>query len=287
MKNNEREVKKSLECVSPAPQLKEYGKMLSGENQRKGRLENEMKSITSKFKAQILECDSNIERYSQLLQSEREVKDVNCIITFNHPESGFKTTCRVDTGEKVSLEQMTSGEMEDLFINCLGLQTDENKIEYFTFNNRSSVFVDDRDADNFTSQGWKTVFGPVNDREMVKHDTVNLENSSKYRVIRGVAGDGKTVFSLQEKIELSLLPEAKPEKKKSAKKETAAAATAPERCENIHEKTGLRCVLDKGHTGNCNLNMCKHSDDDGKSICILAKDHEGDHQFLNIEELKG
>lgn len=286
MKNNEREVKKSLECVIPAPQLKEYGKMLSGENQRKGRLENEMKSITSKFKAQILECDSNIERYSQLLQSEREVKDVNCIITFNHPESGFKTTCRVDTGEKVSLEQMTSGEMEDLFINCLGLQTDENtKGEYFTFNNRSSVFVDNRDADNFTSQGWKTVFGPVNDREMVKHDTVNLENSSKYRVIRGVGSDSKTVFSLQEKIELSLLPEARPEKKKATKKETAAAAT-PERCEFVHDKTGLRCVLDKGHADNCFLNMCKYSEDEGDSICICAKGHDGDHKFMTVEELK-
>lgn len=285
MKNNEREVEKSLECVITALQLKEYGKMLSGENQRKGRLENEMKSIASKFKAQIMECDSSIERYSQLLQSEREMKDVKCIITFNHPESGFKTTCRVDTGEKVSLEQMTSGEMEDLFINCLGLQSGEDKVEYFTFTNRSSVFVDDRDVDNFTSVGWKTVFGPVNDREMVKSSNVNLENSSKYRVIRGVAGDGKTVFSLQEKIELSLLPESKPVKAKSAKKENAAAAT-PERCEIVHDKTKLRCILDKGHTGNCNPNACRHSDDGDVTICILVKDHEGDHQFMNYAELK-
>jgi hypothetical protein len=282
MKNNEREIEKSLECVIPAPQLKEYGKMLSGENQRKGRLENELKSVSSKFKAQVLECDSNIERYSQLLQSEREMRDVKCIITYNHPEAGFKTTFRADTGEKVSLEQMTSGEMEDLFINCLGLQADESETEYFTFNNRSSVLVDNRDADNFTSAGWKTVFGPVNDREMVKHDTVNLENSDKYRVIRGVAGDGKTVFSLQEKIELSLLPEAKPEKKPRKAKE----ATAPERCENVHEKSGLRCVLDKGHDGNCNLNMCKEMHEDGVQMCKLVRGHTGEHEFVNPAELR-
>jgi hypothetical protein len=64
-------------------------------------------------------------------------------------------------------------------------------------------------------------------------------------------------------------------------KESPATPAAPARCSNVHSGTGLQCTLNAGHEGNCQLNMCKHSEDDGKTICILVKDHEGDHKFVD------
>lgn len=278
-------IKMPLECVIPPEQKIEYGKLLAAENQRSSQLESEMKASNKRYQSQISECESQIQRYSQLVSTGREMKDVNCEVKYNSPDEGYKQIFRLDTGERVRLEPMTTSELEDLFINGIGLHTDEDGAERFVFKDKRSVNVVNRDADNYSAIGWKTINGPIEDFDMVNQV---LENDSDFRIVKGKAQGSAMLFILQKKEEVKALPEAKPEKKKASKKETAAAAVAtPERCEFVHEKTGLRCVLDKGHDGICEPNACKHSDDDGKSVCILVKGHEGDHKFMNREELKG
>jgi len=138
------------------------------------------------------------------------------------------------------------------------------------------VQVVDRDADDYSALGWKTVCGPTEDKEMV---TVTLKDDTVYRIAKSDSGKTK-LFILQEQEQEAPAPApAKKERKQLPGKIVT-------RCAKVHEKSGLRCVKEAGHDGQCFLDMCKQAHDDGVQICRLAKGHDGDHVFINPQELK-
>ena len=99
-----------LDTPLTVEELKEAGVNLALENQKKARLEDAKKQAMSQYKAEIDAVDASINAIASKLARGSEYRTVECTILYNTPIDGQKTVVRDDTGDTVSVEQMTDDE---------------------------------------------------------------------------------------------------------------------------------------------------------------------------------
>lgn len=75
-------------------------------------IQNEAQATAKQFSAQISSKSSEMELLMNHINNGHEHRYVDCTTTHHVPESGMKTTVRNDTGEVVTIQKMTTEEMQ-------------------------------------------------------------------------------------------------------------------------------------------------------------------------------
>ncbi|MDD5699114.1 MAG: hypothetical protein PHH77_10905 [Victivallaceae bacterium] len=187
-----------LECVLTQDELVEMGRKLSKETQRRNSLEDEKKSVNSSLKASIDACNAEINRLGIIVSNGKEMREVECETRYNTPQNGIKSLIRMDTGEVIREQPMSSNERSDLFINAIGPQESDEDAPVFVFANKLAVPMVDRESEGFSSEGWESYKTPVDAKELVSHapGADGLEKNV-YRVVFGDDSEGDRKYLLQ------------------------------------------------------------------------------------------
>lgn len=90
----------------------EIAKELASANLQKKRVEDEKKSVNSDFKSRLDRLDADINKLSQSLSSDFEMRNVECEVYYDAPEKGLKTVINGETREVVAVEKMDPDEMQ-------------------------------------------------------------------------------------------------------------------------------------------------------------------------------
>jgi hypothetical protein len=104
--------KRNLRVQFTKDELLAIGKELGESNNGLADLEDEKARVVSDFEAKIKAAEAHISMATNKLTSGYEYRDVPVTINMHTPQTGKKTTWRDDTGEIVSVEDMTADELQ-------------------------------------------------------------------------------------------------------------------------------------------------------------------------------
>jgi glutathionyl-hydroquinone reductase len=106
-------ITKALRCPYTEAEMVETAKKLAHEVGELQTVEEEKKASNSAFKERIDERTKEISQLASKYNKGYELRDVECDVRFNDPESGKKTIYRTDTAEAVETLGMTWEEKQD------------------------------------------------------------------------------------------------------------------------------------------------------------------------------
>ena len=101
-----------LECLFTEIELKTLSNELACKIIEKTELENKKKSAISDFTGKINDIKAEINLLANKINTGKEYRNVNCIITMNSPSTGLKTAQRLDTKENIWTNEMTAEELQ-------------------------------------------------------------------------------------------------------------------------------------------------------------------------------
>ena len=101
-----------LECLFTEIELKTLSNELACKIIEKTELENKKKSAISDFTGKINDMKAEINLLANKINTGKEYRNVNCIITMNSPSTGLKTAQRLDTKENIWTNEMTAEELQ-------------------------------------------------------------------------------------------------------------------------------------------------------------------------------
>lgn len=87
-------------------------KELARKNQQLTELDLKRKQLVSDLKAEAETMNADAARLARWVNDEYGFRLVDCEVLLDDPESGTKTIVRIDTGEIVKTEKMTSDELQ-------------------------------------------------------------------------------------------------------------------------------------------------------------------------------
>jgi len=101
-----------LECLFTEIELKTLSNELACKIIEKTELENKKKSALSDFTGQLNDMKAEINLLANKINTGKEYRNVDCIITMNSPSTGLKTAQRLDTKENIWTKEMTAEELQ-------------------------------------------------------------------------------------------------------------------------------------------------------------------------------
>ena len=101
-----------LECLFTEIELKTLSNELACKIIEKRELETKKKSALSDFTGKINDMKAEINLLANKINTGKEYRNVNCIITMNSPSTGLKTAQRLDTKENIWTNEMTAEELQ-------------------------------------------------------------------------------------------------------------------------------------------------------------------------------
>jgi len=101
-----------LECLFTEIELKTLSNELACKIIEKTELETKKKSALSDFTGKINNMKAEINLLANKINTGKEYRNVNCIITMNSPSTGLKTAQRLDTKENIWTDEMTAEELQ-------------------------------------------------------------------------------------------------------------------------------------------------------------------------------
>ena len=101
-----------LECLFTEIELKTLSNELACKIIEKTELETKKKSALSDFTGKINDMKAEINLLANKINTGKEYRNVNCIITMNSPSTGLKTAQRLDTKENIWTNEMTAEELQ-------------------------------------------------------------------------------------------------------------------------------------------------------------------------------
>ena len=101
-----------LECLFTEIELKTLSNELACKIIEKTELETKKKSALSDFTGQLNDMKAEINLLANKINTGKEYRNVNCIITMNSPSTGLKTAQRLDTKENIWTKEMTAEELQ-------------------------------------------------------------------------------------------------------------------------------------------------------------------------------
>ena len=101
-----------LECLFTEIELKTLSNELACKIIEKRELETKKKSALSDFTGKINDMKAEINLLANKINTGKEYRNVDCIITMNSPSTGLKTAQRLDTKENIWTNEMTAEELQ-------------------------------------------------------------------------------------------------------------------------------------------------------------------------------
>ena len=101
-----------LECLFTEIELKTLSNELACKIIEKTELETKKKSAISDFTGKINDMKAEINLLANKINTGKEYRNVDCIITMNSPNTGLKTAQRLDTKENIWTDEMTAEELQ-------------------------------------------------------------------------------------------------------------------------------------------------------------------------------
>ena len=101
-----------LECLFTEIELKTLSNELACKIIEKTELETKKKSALSDFTGKINDMKAEINLLANKINTGKEYRNVDCIITMNSPSTGLKTAQRLDTKENIWTNEMTAEELQ-------------------------------------------------------------------------------------------------------------------------------------------------------------------------------
>jgi hypothetical protein len=102
--------KRSLRVDLSASEIHTYSLQLANENRAVNSIEDEKKTVTSQYTARLNEKKASIKRLSAVVSDGFEMREIECEIQYNKPESGKKTIIRKDLDKVHAVERMEEWE---------------------------------------------------------------------------------------------------------------------------------------------------------------------------------
>ncbi len=101
-----------LRCELTDSEMADAARELARSNQRCASIEQQKKEVDSQLKAEIEAEKTKIARISSLINTGSEYRNIECRVDLDLPDPGKKTTYRLDTGEEVSVKNMTDADRQ-------------------------------------------------------------------------------------------------------------------------------------------------------------------------------
>jgi hypothetical protein len=112
-KKNKRTITKEIKHTLEESDKMKYGKYLAEKIAERDQITLEKKESMSEFKSRLDNVMTDINGFSEALNSGFEMREVKCEVFFNLPSPGKKTIVRMDTGEEIGIESMTEEEKQE------------------------------------------------------------------------------------------------------------------------------------------------------------------------------
>jgi hypothetical protein len=109
----EKEMKKFLRYEFSEAELQEFSKALAREVQDMASLEHAKKEAVTGYAAQIEARKCEVAKLARNISNRHEYRNIDCVVEFHKPNTGWKTVARKDTGEVVEEIAMTTAEMQE------------------------------------------------------------------------------------------------------------------------------------------------------------------------------
>lgn len=91
------------------------GETLAREAQDVFSLQTQKKEVVSSITARIDEAQGRVKITTDKINQGYEMRDAECVVTYDVPRRGMKSYIRIDTHEAVREEPMTAGELQETF----------------------------------------------------------------------------------------------------------------------------------------------------------------------------
>ncbi len=111
-KTDTTKAKRNLKYFFHPEELQELGKKLAELGEALGALKADKKRTVKDFDAKVTAVEAEQGIVINQIRSGYEYRELPVLLHFNEPKPGMKTIFREDTNEKVSVEPMTSDELQ-------------------------------------------------------------------------------------------------------------------------------------------------------------------------------
>jgi len=104
-----RTAKSRESCRHPlsTDQMVEAGKDLAASQIELRQLDDDFKSVRDEWKSRISAVEARVTQQTGRISRGYDIKDTECTVTYECPESNLKTCTRDDTGERVWVREMS------------------------------------------------------------------------------------------------------------------------------------------------------------------------------------
>lgn len=93
-------------------EILEIGRQMAQAAQQRDRVEDERKSVMAQLKSRHEEASAKINLCSTRISAGYEMRSIMCEVHYDKPSTGRKTLYRLDNGEMVGIEDMSSEERQ-------------------------------------------------------------------------------------------------------------------------------------------------------------------------------
>lgn len=114
MSNKTKKVAEYLKYQFCSEETAENAKLLARKNQQIVELELKKKQLASDIKAEAEALAADVAKLARWVNDEYDFRMVDCEVMLDSPTAGQKTAYRIDTGEVVKTEKMTTDELQQV-----------------------------------------------------------------------------------------------------------------------------------------------------------------------------
>jgi hypothetical protein len=105
-------IEMQLRCQFTDKELLELGKKLAESSNLLNQQEEEAKAVAKQLKAKCEQTAAKVSEASTKISSGYEYRSIKCVVKYDTPKTGQKTTVRTDTNETVEVAEMSLAEMQ-------------------------------------------------------------------------------------------------------------------------------------------------------------------------------
>lgn len=112
MAGKTKKVSEYLKYSFSEEETRDHAKKLARKNQELAELELKKKQLAADIKAEMDAATADAAKLARWVNDEYDFRMVDCEVMYDSPGAGQKTIYRIDTGEVVKTEKMTSDECQ-------------------------------------------------------------------------------------------------------------------------------------------------------------------------------
>lgn len=106
-------ITQQLKCKFTTQDVEAKSQELASLMQQYDALESERRRTSEEYTKQLGAIRGNMRELSKRIKAREEERQVACVVSFNTPQPGIKTTSRLDTREIIAVEPMTDEDSKE------------------------------------------------------------------------------------------------------------------------------------------------------------------------------